>query len=97
MSFRRSKDRGIESSHWRLKHRGELIECGIPQLVADSDRAWRYLLLHGDDAPGTGWIAGWLSPVQAQRLLALIERDLDGEGFGYDILTALRAHLGGSS
>ena len=31
-------------------NRGLLSECGVPAAVADSDRRWMYVLLHGDDS-----------------------------------------------
>jgi hypothetical protein len=72
MGYRRSSDEGVFSSRWRIKHRAELAECGIPSEVAGDDRRWTYVLLHGDDLE-TGWEASWISDEQARRLLALLD------------------------
>lgn len=80
---------GPEGSRWRFAHRSLLAECGIPDEVADSDRRWAYLLLHGSDDPGTGWRTSWISPQQAARLLACLLIELRGEA-GYDLVRCLR-------
>ena len=90
MSFRRAEDSGPESSRWRLAHRALLSECGIPDEVADSDRRWIYVLLHGTDEPGTGWQTSWISPAQAARLLTCLVDDLSSET-GYHLVHCLRA------
>ena len=90
MSFRRGRSDAPESSSWRLAHRRELLECGLPRDVVSSDRGWIYVLLHGDDELGTGWQADWITIEQARRLLALPERELATE-VGYDLVRILRA------
>jgi hypothetical protein len=65
------------------------MACGLPQQVVDSDRAWVYVLLHGDDHLSTGWDASWISANQAKRLLTILENDLENP-VGYDLLDALR-------
>ncbi len=55
MATRHSDNFGAESPRWRLANRSLLSACGVPDAVADSDRRWVYVLLHGDDYPGTGW------------------------------------------
>ena len=77
------------SPRWRAAHRALLAECGIPDEVADSDRRWAYLLLHGVDVPGTGWGPSWISPQQAARLLDRLLADLPVE-VGYDLVRSLR-------
>jgi hypothetical protein len=57
--------------------------------VADSDRRWHYVLLHGDDHPGTGWDVSWITPAQAARLLNLLVSALLTEA-GYDLIRHLR-------
>ena len=89
MTFRRRDASGPAGSRWRLAHRALLAECGIPDEVADSDRRWSYLLLHGSDDPGTGWRTAWVSPEQATRLLACLLIDLPSE-VGYDLVRCLR-------
>lgn len=85
----RSPAVGAESPRWRRNNRALLTECGIPDAVADSDHRWVYVLLHGDDYPGTGWDASWVSPAQAARLLDSLVADLPGES-GYDLVQCLR-------
>jgi hypothetical protein len=79
-------------SNWRSENRNLLSECGIPDLVANSDRVWNYVLLHGDDLLQTGWTPAWISPKQASQLLAALERGLPNED-GCDLLRALRRRL----
>ncbi len=79
MAYHRRDASGPEGSRWRLAHRALLAECGIPDKVADSDRRWAYLLLHGSDHPGSGWRTSWVSPEQASRLLDL-DRERHGSG-----------------
>ena len=74
---------------WRRDNRSLLSECGVPDEAADSDRRWLYLLLHGNDYPGTGWDATWVAPAQAARLLGKLVADLPGES-GYDLVRSLR-------
>lgn len=91
MAYPRRRDvPGPQGTRWRLAHRALLAECGIPDEVADSDRRWGYLLLHGDDRPGTGWDTSWISPEQAARLLARLRVDLPSE-VGHDLLRRLRS------
>jgi hypothetical protein len=71
-----------------LAHRASLAECGIPDEVADSDRRWAYLLLHGH-YPGIDWLASWASPEQAARLLDSLLIELPSE-VGYDRVRCLR-------
>jgi hypothetical protein len=92
VSFRRSDRSDPASSRWRTKHRSELVACGLPGSVLDSDRALNYVLLHGDDAPGTGWTTDSLDAEQAQRLLTFLEAEL-GDGPGYEIVHVLRRRL----
>jgi hypothetical protein len=89
MGFRRSDQAGPTGSRWRVAHRSLLGACGVPAEVADSDRRWVYVLLHGDDYPGTGWDASWVSPRQAAELLAVLECDLPS-WVGYDLVRLLR-------
>jgi hypothetical protein len=72
-----------------LAGRALLAECGIPDEVADSDRRWVYLPLHGSDDPGTNWHASRVSPEQAAQLLDSLLIDLPSE-VGYDLVRCLR-------
>lgn len=56
MAYRRSNDDGVFGSRWRIAHRAEIADCGIPSDVAGDDRRWSHVLLHGDDVE-TGWSA----------------------------------------
>lgn len=67
MAFRRSGEAGPTGSRWRLAHRALLRACGVPDAVADSDRRLAYVLLHGDDYPGTGWDVSRVSPPAGGR------------------------------
>jgi hypothetical protein len=91
MGFRRSDEAGPTGSRWRLARRSLLGACGVPAEVADSDRRWLYVLLHGDDYLGTGWDVSWTSPDQAAELLAALERQLPSL-IGYDLIQLLRQH-----
>ena len=73
MAYRRPKDDGVFSSRWRIAHRADLADCGIPPQVAADDRRWLYVLHHGDDELETGWSVSWLSDEQVTKLLALLE------------------------
>jgi hypothetical protein len=95
MAYRGPGGFGPEDARWRLAHRALLSECGIPDEVADSDRRWVYLLLHGTDEPGTGWRVEWISPGQAARLLDHLLADLPSES-GYDLIRCLRLRAQGT-
>jgi hypothetical protein len=94
MTIRRVADTDVDSPRWRRGNRALLAECGVPDLVADSDRRWGYVVLHGDDYPGTGWDTSWISPAQATRLLARLVADLPSES-GYDLVRCLRVRSSG--
>ena len=51
MAYRLPAASDASGPRWRPAHRDLLSECGIPDEVADSDRRWGYLLLHGVDRP----------------------------------------------
>ena len=89
MGFRRSDEAGPTGSRWRLANRSQLGACGVPAEVTASDRRWVYVLLHGDDYPGTGWDVSWLLPKQAAELLAVLDRDR-ASWIGYDLVRLLR-------
>jgi hypothetical protein len=89
MGFRRFDYAGPEGSRWRLANRTLLQSCGVPFEVANSDRGWVYVLLHGDDHLGTGWDVSWISKQQASELLILLTRELSSE-IGYDLVRLLR-------
>ena len=72
MAYQRSQDDGVFSSRWRIKHRSDLADCGIPSDIAGDDRRWSYVLLNGDDIE-SGWSESRLSDAQATKLLALLE------------------------
>jgi hypothetical protein len=93
MGFRRSPTTDPESSRWRLAHRGLLLECGIPEEIANSDRRWIYLLLHGSDDFGTRWDPTWISSAQARRLLNRLESELASEN-AYQLIHFLRKRSG---
>jgi hypothetical protein len=92
MGFRRSEEAGPTSSRWRVAHRSMLGACGVPAEVADSDRRWVNVLLHGDDYPGTGWDVSWVSAHQSAELLALLQRDLPS-WIVYDLVRLLRQRV----
>jgi hypothetical protein len=90
MGYRRPETDSITSQRWRIDHKAELMECGVPFEIANSDRSWTYWLLHGEDHLGTGWQPAWITASQAKRLLSLIEKEI-GESSGYNIVQALLA------
>lgn len=90
MTFRRDLDNSACGSQWRLANHSLLVECGIPYEVADSDRRWGYVLLHGADDFGTGWNPSWITKAQAAQLLTAIETALPNS-VGYELIGALRA------
>ena len=93
MAYRRSNDDGVFSSRWRIAHRAELSDCGIPSDVAGNDRRWLYVLFHGDDLE-TGWSESWLSDEQASKLLALLEPHFPNPVCIADLVDALRRRRG---
>jgi hypothetical protein len=61
-----------------------LLECGVPDEIADSNRRWVYVLLHGSDDFGTSWDpSGITTTAQASRLLAILEADAENTS-GYE-------------
>ena len=72
-----------------LANRTLLDVCGVPDAIADSDRQWAYVLLHGDDHLGTGWDVSWISPQQAAELLAALVHELPFEA-RYELVWFLR-------
>ena len=99
MSYRRSEDDSPASARWLRKHRAELVACGLPEPIVGSERSFGYVLLHGDDAPGTGWDPSCLSVEEAERLLEfLVTEQVDETGHGlFRELRARVASNGGSS
>ncbi len=71
-AYRRSDDKSEAGPRRRNANRGALLACGIPSEVADSDRHWNYVLLHGNDYYGTGWDTSWITQAQARTLLDLL-------------------------
>ena len=59
------------SSRWRKKHLVELLEAGIPDVIAEDQRAWSYTLLHAEYFP-MGWSLSWISEDEMKRLHALL-------------------------
>jgi len=57
--------------------------------VADCDRRWLYVLLHGEDELVTGWDVSWITPKQAGELLAVLTDDLSDD-IGYDLMREFR-------
>lgn len=92
MAYRRPDDDGVTSSRWRIAHRADLADCGIPPDVAGNDRRWLYVLNHGDDLE-TGWSESWLSDGQAAKLLALLEPHVPSPT-AFDLVEALRRRRG---
>jgi hypothetical protein len=93
LGFHRSDQNVPTSSRWRRANRSLLAKCGVPDAVADSDRRWAYLLLHGEDELGTSWDVSWISPQQAAKLLSALVRDLPS-AVGFDLLPLLRQRTG---
>jgi hypothetical protein len=92
MAFRRSDDDSPGSSRWRLKHRAQLIRCGIPEAVLESDSSLAYVLLHGDDSYGTGWDTSWLSREESKELLAFLRLHFP-IAVGYDLIRILEQRV----
>lgn len=90
--YRKSSSVDILSPRWRAKHRAFLSSCGVPPEVIASDRAWGYVLLHGDDELNTGWNPAWMPKEQAERLLHFLESEIES-GLGYDLLRKLRKRI----
>jgi len=92
MAFRRNDDESPGSPRWRLKHRAELIRYGIPDAILASDGSLNYVLLHGDDAFGTGWDSSWLSRDEAKQLLAFLQLHFPS-GTGYELIRILERRV----
>ena len=73
---------------WRSQNLAFLADCGVPDAVANSERSWTYVLLHGNDSPHTGWDPSWISPETAARLLESL-RNSDIDRAGHDLFKAL--------
>ena len=58
---------------WLKSHRLALIMLGIPEFILDNERSWNYVLLHGDDAPASGWNTSWITKSQATEILRLLD------------------------
>lgn len=54
-----------------------------------SQRALTYVLLHGEDHPGTGWTPDWLKPPEAAAFQAFLEREFSDQS-GYEIFNQLK-------
>ena len=89
MSYQRNKDFSLTSPQWRIEHKSTLSECGIPDGVANSDRQWNYVLLHGNDALCTGWEVDWITPQQAKKLIVLLENEKMND-CGYELFRELK-------
>ena len=89
MGFSRTNQTDPTGSRWRLANRALLGKCGVPDAIADSDRQWAHVLLHGDDHLGTGWDVSWITQEQAAELLAALVHELPLEA-GYDLMRLLR-------
>ena len=74
VSFRRSAKNLPNYESWRLANRSLLRECGIPDELAESQRQWGYVLLHGDDLE-SGWTTDRMTPAQAKKLLEQLRLD----------------------
>ena len=96
MTFRRQSTDSIGHSRWRLAHRAELLECGVPMEVLESDRNWIYVLHHGSDEFGTGWNPTWISKEQAGKLLEIVKTKISNP-IGYDIIRDLEKRIESAS
>jgi hypothetical protein len=93
VAYRRPNHDGVFSSRWRIAHRAELADYGIPSDVTGDDQRWSYVLLHGDDLQ-TGWSASWLPEEHAAKLLALLEPHFPNP-IGVWLVEALQRRRGG--
>ena len=65
------------------------MKFGIPAEIADSDRRWNYVLLHGEDHLYTGWETSWLTTDHANALLSFLTDHISNEA-GLDLLSELK-------
>ncbi|MFC3192738.1 hypothetical protein ACFODZ_00665 [Marinicella sediminis] len=84
MSFR--QDNKDPERQWLSHNKGLLNELGVPDAAIEH---WNYVLLHGDDAFGSGWHAENLSIEDAKALLALLKSFYKNET-GLDLIQVLR-------
>lgn len=92
MGFRRSESEEPGSSRWRSKHHRDLLACGLPGDLLESDRRLTYVLLHGHD-PQSGWRPSRLSDEEAERLLVLLTKIIT-DPTGFDLIGDLQRQLG---
>ena len=88
MSFRqRNKDPNVL---WRKRCRPLLLAAGLPDVLADDDQRWNYVLLHGADE--LGWSPQDITPQQAADMLSLLQQQYPNE-VGLDLFRALRGRI----
>ena len=87
--IKRNGDEIADFTRWRRKYLSKL-QLWLPSVVVESDRRLGYVLLHAEDAKGTGWKPEWLTQDEALAFLSFLERDFPHAGTGYDIFPALR-------
>jgi hypothetical protein len=92
MGFRRSDSLEPGTSRWRTLYRKELLRCGIPKSIVDSDRTLTYVLLHGADEFGSGWDPSWLSAAGARELLSVLEKAIPNAA-AFDLVAVLRKRV----
>jgi hypothetical protein len=93
MGFRRNSEAAREWKQWLLRHRDELVSCGLPDSVLQEKHSWWRFLEHGYDEP-TGWKPEMLSSSQVRRLYDFVLREHGREPCRVMLLYDLERLLG---
>jgi len=79
MAFRCDKGKTLRWRKWSQEHRGELIACGIPDIVLEEMGHWLYFLEHGYFTPLGSAEAiidiDRMSKPEVRRLCLFLEQD----------------------
>jgi hypothetical protein len=92
MSFRQhNKD---ADTAWRRRTRAALIAAGLPDVVAEDERRWNYVLHHGADEFETGWSPRWITTRQAANMLSLLQAHYQHQAAGLELCLQLKRRIG---
>ena len=77
MSFRRQAD---DFFAWRLTHRNQLIELGMPEVVVDDHKRFILAVQNGDDFE-SDWDQSWVRDEHVRQLYALLRERFTDVGW----------------
>ena len=91
MSFRNDGKKSTTWRRWKTVHQENLLRCGLPDFILQTERDWILFLQEGYDA--TGWNPSMLRQDQQQALYDLIQQEY-GNVSHYGVLHDLKILLG---